>query len=71
LAVRYVISSSLAISKMVRYSPFNFMYQLSVNVSQSINLLNVRIEEFAKKMEIIVFFRYISIDNNVSWRYIY
>jgi hypothetical protein len=52
----------LAISRMVKYSPFNFMSLLSVNVSQSINLLNICIAEFVKKVKIYVFFRYISID---------
>jgi hypothetical protein len=36
-----------------------------------INSLNMCLAKIIKKLKTFVFFRYISIDNNVSYRYIY
>jgi len=73
-AVKYVISSSSAISRIVKYSPFSFIILLSENVSERLKnagLLNRRIVKLVKKVKKIVFFRYFYIDINVSLRYNY
>lgn len=70
LAVIYVIPSFLAISWIVRYSPFSFIHTLSVNVSKSINLLKICLVKTIKNLKLFVFFRYILVDYIVSIGYI-
>lgn len=62
LAVKYVISSFSAISDIVRYSPFNFMLSLSVNVFKRFiffehpNNFLYKISNFVKKCIFLILF---------------
>jgi hypothetical protein len=68
-AAKYVISRSLAISDIVKYSPLNFILSLSVNVLKRLNFhkcLNRRIGKLAIFEKKMYFPDTFSIDFNVS-----